>query len=134
MAAAHMSLPAKIRAVCFAPTGGHNDVLFLAKSLPTITYTPLHCPTTLSPQGRDMPPSSLHATAVGWDLGVELTEGEELQFSTSGCSSTPAGVPWPSFRSDSPLSKPNHCRLKSRRLMAETGETINQILKQNVIS
>lgn len=65
-AAAHMSLPAKIRAVCFAPTNGHNDVLFLAKSLPTIAYTPLRCPTTLSPQGRNMPPSSPHATAVSW--------------------------------------------------------------------
>lgn len=88
---------AKIRAVCFAPTSDHNDVLFLAKSIPTITYTPLRCPTTLSPQGRNMPPSSPHATAVSWDLGMELTEGEGLQFSTSGCSSTP--------RSDGPFVK-----------------------------
>lgn len=115
-AVAHMSLPAKIRAICFAPASNHNDVLFLAKSLPTITYTPLRWPTTLSFQGRNMPPSSPHATAVSWDLGVELTEGEELQFSTSGCFSTLQS----SFRSDGPLSKPNNCRMKSHRLMTET--------------
>ena len=97
-----LSPTSKIRAVCFAPASAYNDVLFLAKSLPAISYTactisplhllllflhhllppPLFClcpppsPTISSPSslGRNMSFSSPHATAVRGDLRARLKE------------------------------------------------------------
>lgn len=97
-----LSQPSKIWAVCFAPASAYNDVLFLAKSLPAISYTACSistipptpssppslcfafapcsppCPkhTTISSLGRNMSFFSLHATAVRGDLRARLKKEE----------------------------------------------------------
>lgn len=48
----------KIRAVCFAPASAYNDVLFLAKSLPAISYTAPPPPVwLLPPAAPPLPPA-----------------------------------------------------------------------------